>query len=62
MSGVTPFWTIAGDLRFDDLEEDQPKLTVNFHDWRGLTRDKKLRLLAALVEAANQQPELKEPK
>ena len=51
-------WTVAGDLRLDDITEDQPKLHVNFYDWRRLTRTEKLRLLRIMVETALETPEL----
>ena len=51
-------WTVAGDLRVDDIKEDQPKLVINFLDSRQKPRLEKLEFLLEIVQAALNTSEL----
>ncbi len=50
VSAISISWTIGGDLRVDDEVEDQPKLLVNFYEWRRFTPTEKIALLRAILD------------
>jgi hypothetical protein len=59
-SVITIGWTVRGDLRVDDIVEDQPIIEVKFYNTRPITRLAKLELLLELVGIATNTVELTE--
>ena len=55
---LTIGWTVRGDLRVDDIAEDQPIIEVKFFNTRHITRLEKLELLLELVRIATNTVEL----
>jgi len=55
---LTIGWTVRGDLRIDDIVEDQPIIEVKFYNTRPITRLEKLDILLELIGIAMNTVEL----